>query len=123
MKESNPGCNEQPGFSFGQAHERSLTHCGPIIPLTLLGCPFFFGRRCVLFPKSLYDKQFVDGPPAGWFFIFAGLVTGANVTAAIPANSKPASNNDAKPSAVINKVRKAARTIGIINPPTASVCF
>jgi hypothetical protein len=50
-------------------------------------------------------------------------VTGANVTAAIPANSKPASNNGAKPSADTNEVRKAARTIGTINAPTASVCF
>jgi hypothetical protein len=123
MKESNPGCYEQPGFSFGQAHERSLTHCGPIIPLTLLGCPFFFGCRCVLFPKSLCDKQFVDGPPAGCSFIFAGFVTGANATAATPANSKPANNSGAKPSAVINKAQKVARTIGTINEPTASVCF
>jgi hypothetical protein len=50
-------------------------------------------------------------------------VTGANATAAIPANSKPASNSGAKPSAAINKVRKAARIIGTINEPIASVSF
>jgi hypothetical protein len=49
-------------------------------------------------------------------------VTGVNATAAIPANSKPASDNDAKPNAVTSKVQKVAKTIGTISEPTASVC-
>jgi hypothetical protein len=59
---------------------------------------------------------------AGRFSIFAGPVTGVNAIAAIPANNKPANGNGVKPSAAISKVPKVAKTIGIINEPTASVC-